>query len=206
MVKSALLVLLVAAVPAAHPIFGTRQKVNLDSDRALEEVRSVRGMTFNHAQSVTAVWVEDRCRGRVQRLTLTPRDAAPHLARLDVEQIEHMTARPEVFFVLKSGSPRRPGLSKVVRLDGGGRVCALPRVLFEYTTAQPLGARQDTLVDFHVDVGNYAPHLPGDEIFVAEFYGAPRVPPTSSVTLVTALYRYDSPSRRYVRYWLSDAA
>jgi hypothetical protein len=170
------------AAPACHPDRLYDKRVNLDGDRALEEVVAVDHHNCAHTEFVAYVQIRDRCRGAWRTYELGSRSDV--LQRFRIVNADGRTKRPEVFFVTRKLGVAS-GVAEVVRLDDRPSACARVRTLFRY---QPT---DNGLRDFNVELEDVAPGFLGLEVVVTE---------SSDVAQRTTTYRYDRARDRYVVY------
>ena len=105
-------------------------RANVDADRARELV--VRTET---ARSVELV-VIDRCRGKPRRHVIV-RAAGTFVAHA-VTDMDAVTTHAEIFVATRTSSVTN---AKIIRFVGGGRTCARPRALLEFSSMKPTSFR-----------------------------------------------------------------
>jgi hypothetical protein len=171
------------AALACHPDRAFDARVNLDGDRAKEEVIAVDHHNCAHTEFRAYVHVRDRCRGTWRTYDL--RSEGDVLRAFRIANADGYTKRPEVFFVTARIGPVAHGIAEVIRLDDRASGCARVRALFRYSPVDP------ALQSFDVQLENAAPHFPGLEVVVTE---------AREVAQRVTTYRYDRARDRYVVY------
>jgi hypothetical protein len=168
---------------ACHPDRLSQTRVNLDGDRAKEEVIAADHHNCAHTEFRAYVHLRDRCRGAWRTYDL--QSEGDVLQRFRIANADGRTTRPEVFFVTRRLGPVARGIAEVVRLDDRPSGCARVRALFRYSPGDP------ALQSFDVELKNVAPQFPGLEIVLTE---------AKEVAQRVTRYRYDRTRDRYVVY------
>lgn len=180
----------VPAALATHPSgpYVTR-RANLDGDRAGERAVGWLDVDSRHTYSRWSVTIEDRCRGRWKRYPVSSVwNGAQALETLRAPNADGLTARHEVFYVLRSGQAQ--GEAAVVGLDNR-RPCPGPRFLFRYVASKSPG-----ISSFAVELGDFDPRVRGLEIRIEEH---------SPDLNRFRFYRYDRRAGRYALYRTTQA-
>ena len=100
---------------ACHPDRLSETRINLDADRAKEEVVAADSHDCAHTTFKAYVHVRDRCRGAWRTYDLG--NEAHTLQRFRIANADGRTKRPEVFFVTRRLGLVAAGIAAVVRLD-----------------------------------------------------------------------------------------
>jgi hypothetical protein len=172
----------VPAMPACHPDRQFQQLVNLDGDRAKEQVTAVDHHNCSHTEWLAYVRVRDRCRGAWRSFDFGSSNDV--LQQFRVANADGRTRRPEVFFVTSKIGPIASGIAELVRFDDRPTGCARPRALFRYVPGPGV-------MRFDAELRDEAPHFRGLEIVLTE---------GREVAQLVTRYRYDRKTDRYVRY------
>ncbi len=168
---------------ACHPDRLYNQRVNLDGDKAKEEVIALDSHNCAHTEFVAYVHVRDRCRGVWRTYDL--QSDGDVLQDFRIANADGRTRRSEVFFVTRRLGPVALGVAEVVRLDDRRSGCARVRALFRYSPNDP------AVQSFTVELKNVAPQFQGLEVVVTE---------AREVAQRVTRYRYDRTRDRYVAY------
>jgi hypothetical protein len=168
---------------ACHPDRFFETRVNLDRDRAKEEVIAAESHDCGHKNFRAYVHVRDRCNGLWRTYDLE--SDGDVLRRFRIANADGRTKRPEVFFATSRLGPVANGMAKVVRLDDRASGCARIRALFRYSPTDP------ALQSFDVELKDVAPQFRGLEVVLTE---------AREVAQRVTTYRYDSARDRYVVY------
>jgi hypothetical protein len=137
----------VPAIPACHPDRQFQQVVNLDGDRAKEQVTALDHHNCAHTEWLASVRVRDRCR----TYELARRSEALH--EIQVANFDGWTRRPEIFFVTSH-------MAMVVRFDDRPSGCLRPRTLFRFigngiVSAEPKSGGREIVVTEEGTVTRY---------------------------------------------------
>lgn len=196
---AALVLLALAAVPAAAEYERVVRAGNLDDDVASEQVRTfaVREQGFNR----TAVKVVDPCPGGEpysRRISGTE----DSLGRLQLVNADTRTGR-EVFVDLRSGAAGRSGEARVIAWRRSpGKACGEPRKLFTYDTERrherPRGASY--LANFGATVQNASDAYRGREVVLSEAWARPGEGACCATIRHTRYFRYSVSADRYRLY------
>jgi hypothetical protein len=215
--RATLLVALAALAPAALADGVNRPRsANLDSDSYVERVipqevcestdgalRLPQPRCADDQLSRRRIVIEDICAADVYRRTIST--VQDFVDRLRIVEADGRTARPEIFFDIRSGATGRGGESRVVRYDDPrpGATCPHPRVLFRYPTRATLGRlpRGATARSGYATfVRDYSRRFRGKEVRLDELYvdrnDAFCCPSFRRVTYL----RYARKRDRYVRF------
>ena len=182
-----------AVVPAAlasHPSgpYITR-RANLDADRAGERAVGWLRVDSGHTYSRWSVTIDDRCGGRWRQYPVSAVwNGARALETLRTPEADGLTARREVFYVLRSGEAQ--GEAAVLGLNDR-RPCPGPRFLFRYVASKSPG-----LTSFAVELRDFDLPLRGLEVRVEE-----RSPELDRFRY----YRYNRRTGGYVLYRTTPA-
>jgi hypothetical protein len=168
---------------ACHPDRLSEIRVNLDGDRAKEEVVAADSHDCAHTTFRAYVHVRDRCRGAWRTYDLG--SEAHMLQRFRIANADGRTKRHELFFVTRRLGLVAGGIAAVVRLDDRASGCARVRALFRYQPMDP------ALRSFDVELKDVAPQFAGLEVILTE---------GKEVAQTTTRYRYDRTRDRYIRY------
>jgi hypothetical protein len=168
---------------ACHPDRLYDQRVNLDGDRAKEEVIALDSHNCAHTEFEAYVHVRDNCRGTWRTYDL--QSEGDVLQQFRIANADGRTRRPEVFFVTRRLGPVALGVAEVVRLDDRRFGCARVHALFRYSPNDP------AVQSFDVELKNAAPQFPGLEVVLTE---------AREVAQRVTRYRYDRARDRYVVY------
>jgi hypothetical protein len=168
---------------ACHPDRFIQKQVNLDGDRAKEEVLAADSHDCQHTTFRAYVHIHDRCHGSWRMYDLG--SEAEVLQQLRIVNADARTKRPEVFFVTRRLGPVAGGIAAVVRLDDRASACARVRVLFRYEPKDP------ALKGFDVQLQDVTRRFPGLEVVLTEM---------GEVAQRITRYRYDRLRDRYVVY------
>jgi hypothetical protein len=171
------------AALACHPDRFSKTLVNLDGDKAKEEVTALDHHNCAHTEWAAYVHVRDRCRGVWRTYDLE--SDGDVLQDFRIANADGRTRRPEVFFVTRRLGPVALGIAEIVRLDDRRSGCARVRALFRYSPNDP------AVQSFAVELKNAAPQFPGLEVVVTE---------AREVAQRVTRYRYDRMRDRYVVY------
>jgi hypothetical protein len=169
-------------LPLCHPDRQIQQFVNLDGDRAKEEVIAVDSHDCAHTAFTAYVQVRDRCRGVWRTYDFGSRFDV--LQRFRIANADARTKRPELFFVTTAIAPVADGVAELIRFDDRRGGCARPRALFRYSPGAGV-------MNFDADLNDAAPQFRGLEIVLTE---------GREVAQRVTRYRYDRKLDRYVRY------
>jgi hypothetical protein len=168
---------------ACHPDRLFQKHVNLDGDRALEQVVAVDSHDCQHTSFVAYVHVHDRCHGAWQVYDLHSKGQV--LEQFRIVNADGWTKRPEVFFVVRNFGMPTTGVAEVVRMDDRASGCSSAHALFKYVP------RDEALRGFSIELKDAAARFRGLEVVLTKTYEADRT--------VTTL-RYDRTRGRYVEY------
>lgn len=184
---------------AAHPSRAWTVLANLDSDRARERVTFFESVSSSHSAAAAGATIGDTCRGRERLRTFqvrrdtpfpTSTGGGPDLRQRAVADLDGSTRRREVFV---EASADGSVYAAVVRMDRGGRRCAVARVLFRYSSDEPLGPPPAglRLADARVTLVEPAAAGSGKGVAVFERY--------ADCTWRTTEFRYDQRAGRYAQ-------
>jgi hypothetical protein len=168
---------------ACHPDRFSENRVNLDGDRAKEEVIAVESHDCGHKNFRAYVHVRDRCNGAWRTNDL--QSEGDVLRRFRIANADGRTKRPEVFFATSRLGPVANGMARVIRLDDRPSGCARARALFRYSPNDP------ALQSFDVELKDVAPQFRGLEVVLTE---------AREVAQRVTTYRYNRTLDRYVVY------
>jgi hypothetical protein len=172
------------ALAAASPAADRFRTSNLDSDPEPERL-VVRELCQSADGELTPpqprcgndqfprrrIEIEDVCNGQPASLLVST--VQDDVSKLRVLEADGRTARPEIFFDLRSGATGRGGDVRLVRLDEVTGACPRTLALFRYPSRSTRGAipRGAAFRDsFSVSVGDRRKRYRGKEIRVTETY------------------------------------
>lgn len=183
-----LALVVIPAALAGHPSgpYVTR-RANLDRDRAGESAVGWLSVDSGHTYSRWSVTLEDRCRRRPKRLSVSAVWNGT-LETLRVPEADGLVGRREVYYVLRVGQAK--GEVAVVQL-ADRRPCPVPRFLFHYVAPKDV-----QLVSFSAELKDFDPRSKGLELRLEERF---------VTTNRARLYRYDRRAARYVLYLTTTA-
>jgi len=168
---------------ACHPSGFFDKRVNLDGDRAKEEVIAVDNHDCQHTTFQAYVHIRDHCDGAWQTYDL--HSDRQVLEQFKIVNADGWTRRPEVFFVTRSFKNPATDIAEVVRLEDRPSGCARAHALFAYSP------KDATVQGFSVELKNAAPQFRGLEVVLTTWDAMKR-------TVTT--FRYDRKHGRYVVY------
>jgi hypothetical protein len=190
------------------------RKANLDSDPALERVvgrllcQATDGSLHPPQPACGSdqfprrrVEVEDTCAGAPVSVPIS--SAQDVVFKLRVTEADGATARPEVFFDLRSGASGRVGDVRVVRYDDVSGGCPAPHDLFRYPSRRTLGRIPHGAVgrdSFSIAVRDYTRRFRGKELEVLESYVDHDDAFCCPTYGRTSFFRFKRKLDRYVRY------
>ena len=203
---------LAAALPAASLAAEPPRAVNLDADPELETVLDRELTCFgeggehpgpcaaDEAVVESQVTIVDVCAGVERRFDLF-REPQGRVNRIAVLEADGDRSRPELLVDGRSGAAGYIGEVAVVRLDGGGAVCARPRVLFRHPgarTRRPRGAFRS--VTGFVRARDYRRDVRGRELRLDQSWYRAADPGCCPTWNSIRFFRYSAERDRYVPY------
>src|SRR5437763_6853333 len=116
---------------ACHPDRFFDKQVNLDGDRAMEEVLAADTHDCGHTSFKAYVHVQDRCHGTWNTYTLN--SDGQLLEQFRLVNADGWMKRPEVFFVIRNFGTPATGVAEVVRMDDRASGCSSAHGLCAYS-------------------------------------------------------------------------
>jgi hypothetical protein len=162
----------------------TPKVVNLDGDPALEQVIPQEVCTSLTSSVVASactpdqypqrrVLIEDTCNNAPRAVVVS--SVQDTVDRLVIANLDGLTARPEIYFDMRSGASGRVGDTRILRWDDPATAgaCEQVRTLFRYPSRKtrgkvPRGARYRD--NYGVRVKEFSKRYPGKEIKLSETY------------------------------------
>jgi len=198
-VATAVLTLLLFAVPAEAVFERHSRTGNLDGDPVRETARTVK--VTQRGFDRTAVSIHDPCpSGRPYSRRVT--GVEDSLARLKLKRADTRAGR-EVFVELRSGAAGRSGEARVVAWrHPEGETCGVPRRLFKFESehAGPEPVPGSYLANFGTRVRNASERYAGREVVLDQFWARPGEGACCPTIHRRIWHRYSRSRDRYVVY------
>jgi hypothetical protein len=195
---AALLALL--AVPAFARSITESTEVNLDADPDPEQIVP---LTVADPSGIPekSIVVYDQCGGTEHAYKLgTPQENVDVL----VQEVDGVTARPELRLIGSSGAAGGVGFISRARLGSDRRTGGCPKIvpLFRWTSTEPSPKppKGYSVSNFGVRYKDLTPRYQGKEIELTEGLASRRDPACCPSKRRVSRWRYDSSRDRYVRY------
>jgi hypothetical protein len=196
---------LVVASPASGLFKEKSVSGNLDGDPNIEQVKAERipdaADPADDDLAQTAVDVLDTCGTTPLQTRITTVQEALVTLRL-VDADTH--PGKDVFTDLRSGASGRVGEIRLVswRPQVGGPICAVPHILFKYSSRHPTHRPPGTVAmsDFVVSLRDFTPRFRGRELRLSEGWVTRTDALCCPTFEKTSFYRYVPARDRFIRY------
>jgi hypothetical protein len=195
----------VVASPASGLFKEKSVSGNLDGDPNIEQVKAERipdaADPADDDLAQTAVDVLDTCGTTPLQTRITTVQEALVTLRL-VDADTH--PGKDVFTDLRSGASGRVGEIRLVswRPQVGGPICAVPHILFKYSSRHPTHRPPGTVAmsDFVVSLRDFTPRFRGRELRLSEGWVTRTDALCCPTFEKTSFYRYAPARDRFIRY------